>query len=232
VKVPVASAITEVFRSLGDFLFPPACILCGGECPGDRKFCPSCENRLTERAFDYSPPPRAIKSIDRIFVLLPYDDECRTLVHAFKYHRMPSAARMAGRLMGRKTAGVIGEFRDAILVPVPLHPDRLFERGYNQSALLAEGFASFAGNRIRDDIIARTVRTPTQTALSAEERARNVSGAFRYTGDMSLGGMPVIIVDDVMTTGSTISECARALKSGGAGPVAVCVVATPDAGMD
>ena len=225
-------AIIEIFRSLADFLFPPVCIICGGECPGDRKLCTPCEERLTARAFSYEPPSRTIESIDRTFVLLPYDDDCRALVHAFKYHGIPTAARIAGRMMALKATGVMGEFRDAALVPVPLHPDRLRERGYNQSAMLAEGFTSFSGNLICGDIVARTVRTPTQTALSAEERMRNVHGAFVYSGDVSLKGMPVIIVDDVMTTGSTISECARALVSGGSGPVAACVVATPDAGMD
>jgi len=226
------SAVLEVLRSLADFLFPPTCLLCGGDCPGERKLCGDCERELTETALRYEPPQRTIEHIDLISVLLPYDSSCRTLVHAFKYHGMPSAAYFAGKLLARKTLARLAAYADAPLVPVPLHPAKFRERGYNQCLSIAEGFSSFAGNAIREDLIARTVNTGTQTALDREERMRNVKGAFVYTGETSLAGRPVILIDDVMTTGSTLSECARALRDGGAGSVAVCVVATPGMGED
>lgn len=122
--------------------------------------------------------------------------------------------------------------QETVIVPVPLHPAKMASRGYNQSERLAGGFAAFTGLTVTDGLIERTRNTGTQTALTADERIRNVLGAFRFTGGHSMGGRPVILIDDVLTTGSTVSACADALSSGGAGPVIVCVVAAPDAGRD
>jgi competence protein ComFC len=230
--VGVVSALHEVMRSLADFLFPPSCILCGGGCPEERMICGDCERGLAEHSLLHEPAARIIPSVSDIRVLLPYDSSCRTLVHSFKYHGFPSAAYLAGRLMARKFLPDLGAFSGAPLVPVPLHPAKLRARGYNQSRSIAEGFASFAGNPIREDLIARTVDTGTQTALGSVERAINVRGAFAYMGEISLAGSPVILIDDVLTTGSTISECARTLRNAGAGAVAVFVVATPEPGID
>ncbi len=134
--------------------------------------------------------------------------------------------------MGRKAVQKFNLPENALLVPVPLHPSRLRERGYNQSERLAMGFASFTGHKINENILIRTRETHTQTTLDSENRSINVSGAFRYTGNHSLMGRPVIIIDDVMTTGSTISECSLALREGGAGTVTVSVAATPKIGED
>ena len=82
------------------------------------------------------------------------------------------------------------------------------------------------------NLLTREKNTNTQTALDHEGRILNVRDAFRYTGERSLSGRPVILIDDVMTTGSTVSECTKALKEGGAGKITVCVVATPDIGID
>lgn len=176
------SAVMEALRSLADFLFPSGCLLCGAGCPGERKLCGDCEREMTEAALLYEPPRRSIEHVELISVLLPYDSSCRTLVHAFKYHGMSSVAYTAGRLMARKTLALLGTFTGAPLVPVPLHPVKLRERGYNQCRSIAEGFSSFAGNPVREDLVERTVYTATQTALGHEERARNVRGGVRLHG--------------------------------------------------
>ncbi len=224
--------IREVFRAVADFLYPPSCLLCGIAIPGEQPLCPECLNAAAECSFRFAPPRRSLDDAASVFALLPYDQTCRTLVHAFKYHNRPAVAFLAGNLMAKRFLHDLSAFSDAPLVPVPLHPDKLRSRGYNQASRLAEGFSAFSGHTVRDDLLARVVFTGTQTALDAVERRKNVHGAFRYTGETSLQGRPVILIDDVMTTGSTITECARALKYGGAGDIAVCVVATPDAGDD
>lgn len=226
----IGAVILEVWKSLTDFLFPPVCLLCGGECRGEEKICGNCAAIQAERALRYESPPRKLEHVNEVCVLLPYDESCRTLVHAFKYHGMPSVAEMAGRLMSRKALARFPDFGDALLVPVPLHPKKLRERGYNQCGYLAEGFSLFSGHTVRNDLIERTVYTGTQTALNQNERKRNVQGAFSYAGTTSLSGRKIILIDDVMTTGSTLSECARVLAEAGAAEIAVCVVATPDVG--
>jgi ComF family protein len=105
----------------------------------------------------------------------------------------------------------------AALVPVPLSPSRLRERGYNQSAELARYIAPRWGIPVREDILVRGRATTTQTRLTPGERKRNVSGAFQAAVDRnSLRGQHLVLVDDVVTTAATLNECAAALHDGGA----------------
>ena len=226
----VRPALLEMVHALADFMFPPACILCGAGLKGDEKLCRDCHDAVFTCALEYSPPARTLEQAVEIAVLLPYHETCRTLVHAFKYHGIPSVAYLMGTMMARKSWARFSQFPSALLVPVPLHPQKLNERGYNQSLKLAEGFAAFTGQEIGDTLLSRRVYTGTQTALGQEERRRNVQGAFAFSGETALRDRPVILIDDVMTTGSTLAECARALKDGGAGEIAISVVATPDMG--
>ncbi len=223
--------ILEVLHAMTDFFYPPSCLLCGYS-RGDDIICPDCLAALTELAAEYEPQRRPPENADAVLILLPYNRACRTLVHAFKYHGLPSAANLAGNFMARKMLPLLSSFSDAPLTPVPLHPSKLRERGYNQCRRIAEGFAAFSGHAIREDLLERAVYTGTQTALDAEKRKENVKGVFRYIGETSLQGSPIILIDDVMTTGSTLSECAKTLKNAGAGKIAVCVVATPNVGDD
>ena len=225
-------AAHEVFSSVIDFIFPPACPVCRGAFNARDIICPGCIEAITECSYSYIPPERDLTHVDRISILLPYDSICRTLVHALKYHGMKSTGPVLGKLMAKKTLKDYSPPGNSCIVPVPLHPFKLKERGYNQSESLAGGFALFTGFEICNDLLSRTKHTGTQTALDQEQRALNVRNAFRYSGEKSLCGRPVIIIDDVMTTGSTISECAKALKEGGAGDIIVSVVATPGIGMD
>ena len=225
-------AAHEVFGSVIDFIFPPACPVCGGAFNARDIICPDCIDAITECSNSYIPPERNLTHVDNISILLPYDSICRTLIHALKYHGMKSTGQVLGKLMAKKTMKDCSPAENSCIVPVPLHPSKLKERGYNQSERLAEGFASFTGFEVCDNLLSRTKHTGTQTALDHEQRALNVRNAFRYSGEKSLSGRPVIIIDDVMTTGSTISECAKALRDGGAGEILVSVVATPGIGMD
>ena len=200
--------------------------------PGESILCSDCEEAIADCSYRYNPPRRTVENVDGVSVLLPYDTHCRALIHSLKYHGMPSIGLFIGNLMGKKAVRHGSHPQNTLIVPVPLHPFKLKERGYNQSERLACGFASFTGHAIAETILERTRNTATQTALDGEQRVQNVQGAFRYSGKESLKGCPVIIIDDVMTTGSTISECTRALREGGAGTVTVCVAATPEPGTE
>jgi len=228
----IDSAVYEVFHSVLDFLFPPSCPVCGGSFTAKKIICHNCIDAITDCSYSYIPSKRVLANIDKISILLPYNSMCRNLIHALKYHGMHSICLVLGELMARKTLKEYSSIEKPCIVPVPLHPSKLNERGYNQSERLAEGFTSFSGYEICNNLLTRKKKTDTQTALNPEQRARNVQGAFRYTGGKSLSGHPVILIDDVMTTGSTTSECAKALKEGGAGKITLCVVATPEIGMD
>lgn len=219
--------IREVFRFIADFLYPASCLLCGVSIPGEELLCPGCRTITEKRALAYPSPERHIADVDDICVLLPYDSECRTLVHALKYHGRPSAGLFFGELIGEKLLSKLRTSDDIRIVPVPLHPAKMRSRGYNQSERIARGIASVTGLTIDEESIQRMRVTPTQTALDSEARAANVSGAFRFHGKAPLTGITVLLVDDVLTTGSTVMECAKALKEGGAEKILVCVAATP-----
>jgi len=116
-------------------------------------------------------------------------------------------------------------------VPVPLHPLRRRERGYNQAELLARHAARRFGVPVARDAVRRVKDTPTQTRLDRRQRAANVRGAFKAAPAAALKGLHVALVDDVLTTGATTSACARALLGAGAASVRVFTVARAVGGV-
>ncbi|MDQ2666037.1 MAG: ComF family protein [Gemmatimonadota bacterium] len=139
------------------------------------------------------------------------------IVHALKYQGWSAVAAGMGRRMAALRFPEDVENERAALVPVPLSPSRLRERGYNQSAELARHIAPRWGIPVREDILVRGRATTTQTRLTPGERKRNVSGAFHAAVHRnSLRGQHLVLVDDVVTTAATLNECAAALHDGGA----------------
>ena len=222
--------LRETGRAFVDFLYPPACVVCHAPTGPDVILCDGCRTVIESTARTHSASGRTVPDVEMLHVLLPYDPACRAIIHALKYHGAPSAGRFLGELIGRRIAGDAPE--DAVIVPVPLHPARFRERGYNQSEHIARGIASATGLRVDGALLARTRNTGTQTALDAGARATNVADAFRFAGEHPLDGLPVILVDDVLTTGSTIASCAAVLTDCGAGTVWVCVASSPHPGEE
>jgi ComF family protein len=150
------------------------------------------------------------------FSLGPYEGPLRVAVHELKYR---GRRRVAGRLaeaMARE-AGARGLFDvDAVLVPVPLHPRRKRERGFNQAELLAAELGRRLGVPVAASALVRRACTPAQTGLSAAERRKNVAGAFAVRRRAQVVARVVVLVDDVVTTGATARACARALREAGA----------------
>lgn len=159
---------------------------------------------------------------------LLYKDRARKLVLALKHGDRTEIAEPAARWMLQAVRDVLTEH--TIVVPVPLHRFRLLKRRYNQSALLAHALAKAAGLAHFPDMLLRQRATPSQDGKSADERAENVRDAIitHPRRGHNLIKRPVLLVDDVMTSGATLAEAARACLAAGSGPVCVVVLARVD----
>jgi ComF family protein len=184
---------------------------CGFPLPGGLSACGRCRRGLQ--------PLQAGASLG------PYEGSLRVLVHELKYRgRRRVAARLAEELLASERTRTLLE-GDALLVPVPLHPRRRRERGYNQSELLARELERRTGRVVAARSLVRRKETAPQTGLSAAERRRNVAGAFAVRHRGKVAGRVVVLVDDVWTTGATALECARILREAGAAEVRLLSVA-------
>jgi len=141
-----------------------------------------------------------------------YGDLAKSLAIRLKYGRKVAIARTMARYM----APLVGAGQDRLLVPVPLHRTRLWQRGFNQSALVAAEIARRTGIRSEHRLLKRVKRTPALKGMSVSQRKRTVAGAFSVDPSAELAGRTVVLVDDVLTTGSTADACAKALKRAGA----------------
>ena len=154
-----------------------------------------------------------------------YGDVVREALHAFKFGGRRALAAPLGDLLAEAVQGGLPLGLPDLLVPVPLHPRRERERGFNQSSLVARRLGRAWGRPVRDDILSRVVATPSQTALDAAARWANVRGAFRLRRPELIAGRHVVVVDDILTTGATLSECVRTLQQMGAATVGALTVA-------
>lgn len=193
-----------------DLIFPPACGICGRV---DFRLCPGCRRELDLLPLeDYS---KELKTLRAVFATGKHRHILGNAVRAFKYSRItelaePLAARMVKALRGL-------QWNVDVIVPVPLFADREAERGYNQAALLGQHLSAEMGIIYSADSLKRVRETSQQALLTPEERQSNVRDAFEASE--AVKGLAVLLVDDVVTTGSTLRECAIALKEKGAGAV-------------
>jgi ComF family protein len=193
------------------------CAACVADLPGLPEHCPRCALPSPGGSLCgacLADPPL----FDATTALWLYEFPCDQLVQALKYR---AQLALAGFFARRLASGRLPE-ADLIL-PMPMHPRRLAERGFNQALEIARGVARRLGRPIEPCGARRVKDTPPQTGLPYSERAKNVRGAFRC--ELELDGASVAVVDDVMTTGATLDELARVLKGAGAARVENLVVA-------
>jgi ComF family protein len=190
--------------------------------------CPRCSSTVGEHADVSAGCPRCrgdrfhFESAGR---LGPYDGVLREAVLAMKRRPGETLAECLGRLWARHHADRFRALGVRVVIPVPLHWWRRFRRGYNQAESLAAAIAGQLGVDHRPGWLRRRRPTASQAQLPESTRRTNVRGAFRPGRGARLAGLTVLLVDDVLTTGSTASEAARALKEGGAAAVHVAVLA-------
>ena len=166
---------------------------------------------------------RGVRGFDAAYSFGFFEGELRELIHLFKYGRVQTLAKPLGRLLALALP------RDAsfdVIVPMPLHWRKRWQRGFNQSELLARDLGRRTHIRV-SAALQRVRNTASQAGLTSAKRRQNVSGAFRAKKRM-LAGKSVLLIDDVMTTGATAASCARALKLSGARQVTLLTLARAD----
>jgi ComF family protein len=227
----------SLVRGLSDVVFPPVCLQCGGlveEGGALRHVCDRCAPLITrvapphcpacghpyfgemegERICPHCEGLRPMFREGRTAVL--FKGPARALVHALKYHRGLHVLADIEALL-RTCPEIMAFVRGAILIPVPLHPRKERERGYNQSRLLAESFARAAGGTTRVELwLRRVVDTQSQTNFDRAARRANLKNAFALAAGAAITPHHhIILVDDVFTTGSTLNSCAGVLRRAG-----------------
>lgn len=225
--------LAEAAERFAQWVFGGACLLCRGAAR-DGLLCAPCNTdlpRLNQALCPRCALPSAAGAIcgrciahpphfDATIAALAYHFPADVLVHAFKFRGELALAGFLARLLGERI-----DQRHGVncVVPVPISPERLRERGYNQALEIARHVARATGARLAPELCERVRNTPAQTDLPWAERARNVRGAF--CAPRSLEGAAIAVLDDVMTTGATLDEIAATLKRAGAARVVGWVVA-------
>lgn len=206
--------------------------------PIDGPVCSACGDRLLSPYFserDGAPLCGMCNRVEPVFhraaAYGSFDAGLRDLIYLLKYQGVRPAAAVLGRMLAEVIVDLADEFaaEPPLVLPVPLHKIKLRERGFNQSELIAQAAVKLCPSalqlKVNTSAIARQKATESQTGLTPHQRRENVRGAFRVLRGDVVSGRDILLVDDVFTTGTTVSECARVLRRGGAGRVFVATVA-------
>jgi ComF family protein len=225
-----------------DLLFPPLCLSCRAPVGSEGGFCAACWGALIfldgpacaccGTPFPVDPGAGSLcaaclakpPAFSRARAIVAYDAESRGAILALKHADRLELVPGFARWLGRVGAPLLAEAD--LIVPVPLHPSRLWLRRYNQSAELARRLARDWGRAYDPLALIRSRRTPSQGVMpSARARRKNVLSAFRVPQPERVRGRRILLVDDVLTTGATAQACARALKRAGAADITVLTLA-------
>jgi ComF family protein len=245
----------RVAESLFNVLFPSDCRICGEpllnisrlpvcpEClceihPVEGKVCSICGERVLS-SYALSEPDgltccpvcrRLDRPFERAVAYGSYDGGLRELIHLLKYNGVRPAAGVLGRMLAEAIGDIGPGLAEAsvIMIPVPLFKGRHHQRGFNQAELISKAALKHLFRErfaLRTDILERTRDTHSQIGLTSHQRRENMRGAFAVARPSEIAGRPVLLVDDVYTTGSTATECAKVLRRAGAAQVWVATVA-------
>ncbi len=207
-----------------DFFLPRFCASCNAKLTTEEIIvCNTCfanikradDERLNSEFNRKFKKDKIISGFKSLFIF-EKEKELQHIIHELKYSGMFRIGIYSGKLIGNSLSGWIDSCKVDFIVPVPLHHLKRAERGYNQSFYIAKGISAIKNIPVKDRIIKRKRFTNTQTELTLIERKENVLDAFTLRGKKKLKDKNILLVDDVVTTGATISECARILINAGA----------------
>lgn len=208
--------LKQAFAPLVDLIYPPRCPLCGEAIAAQDGLCTQCWSTLEI--------PADLPGSSPVTAATLYNDTARQLVLNFKHGGKIALAGMMARQINARLGVLEGDW---LAVPVPLHRLRLWQRGYNQSALIASELCKLANARLVVDGLLRTRRTPSLGGLGRKDRAAVLKGAIAFNPKRTelLKGAQVLLIDDVLTSGATTGACTKALKQAGVAKVHIACFA-------
>lgn len=219
------------FISLLEYFFPPRCAFCNTllkvgtpiyiceECAEEIGYYNNCINSLNL--------PRNIEIYcDGMVCVGRYSDSLKNSLKRFKFSSKLSYYRAFGKLLALKVQNTLQLNQIDMIIPVPLHRSKQKQRGYNQSELIAEYAAKMLRIPLAANILIKVSESKSQSALGRSERLSNVEGLFKVVNAEGVYKKNILIVDDIVTTGSTINQCSKALRQAGANSIFAGVIAT------
>jgi len=223
-KFSLLSQAVEFFTGL---VFPASCLNCGAD---DEFVCFNCLSGIKLRTFNESWEKLVCDDcLDRVFIAGRYENELlKKMILNSKYQGQKVLLDLLGKLLLRfaqETDLVSYLGQGAVLLPLPLHPRRLRERGYNQSFILCQHLSRHFSLPIEESLLKRVKYTKHQVKLPAEKRRFNVRGVFKIDRKINILPDRILLVDDVVTTGASLNEAARTLKAAGVHKVFALVIA-------
>ncbi|MFN4123118.1 MAG: ComF family protein [Flavobacteriales bacterium] len=226
----------HLFKDILDLVYPKTCSSCGiALLDKENVICMQCVHELPKSEWHTqtdNPLTKLFWGRIPVFSAAAYyvfrqGGHVQRLLHQLKYRNMPEIGIKIGMLYGEDLADAPLFSTADYIVPVPLHKDKLKKRGYNQSACFGEGLVQVMRANLDTNLLIRTENTETQTRKSRYARWENVSDVFQVTDASRLYGKHILLVDDVITTGSTIEACAQTLLNSGVSKLSIASIAMP-----
>lgn len=228
--------LTKYSKTIIDFFLPRFCLSCSSKLNKfDDTICKGCLTQIEtadEKRIKTEFERKFLKDkiIDAFYspFVFEKDKTLQNVIHALKYNSNIKAGKFLGQLLYNNSSHILKEWNADITIPIPLHKVKKAERGYNQSYYISKELAILSNCKLKSGIIIRNRFTESQTNFNLDERKKNISNAFYCKNAKRIKDKNVMLVDDVITTGSTIKECGKVLKEKGAKKVFALSIAIAD----
>lgn len=221
--------LKDLINGLSSLIFPPVCKSCNKRIDSNMNIiCNECWNGLVRVDKEIFLQKEIPENINKVYAIFQFDDLFQKIIHALKYQGNNSIGVELGKRMSKYVEPEMVNKERGMFVPVPLHPIKYRERGYNQAEAIARGLSIGLDIPLNTRLIKRVKNTSTQTKLNAEERRKNMESAFVIDSNSDIEKIrQIVLVDDVFTTGSTMNSAAKVLKESGINKVVGLAAATP-----
>jgi ComF family protein len=223
-------------NSLFDFILPRFCCSCRTKLNSNQDtICSDCISKIQrstasrlQREYERKFSDKKIISEFYSPFVFEKDKELQHAIHALKYNKNFQVGIFLGKVLADEIKKNITTWNFDLIVPIPLHHLKKAERGYNQSFYIAKGVSKILNIKVSDRIVKRIKYTESQTTMNISEREENIYGAFKVKLKNAISGKNILLIDDVITTGATISECGKILLEAGANKIYAASIAIAD----